>query len=161
MCNPVAIMAAGALKATGDLAAGKAASNAANAQAKALMFQRRDALDSGNTAMENQYLKGQQVAGAQRAAMGAGGFDTGSGSNAQVQMDTAKTNETDIQTLRHNALMQAWGYQQQANMAKQQGKTALISSYFSAAGDLMGSSGSASKAGTTVSANGTKSFSWW
>lgn len=54
-------------------------------------------------------------AGNQKAQMGASGVVSTSGSFAQVQEQTAQMGEVDAQTVRNNALKEAWGFRQEAS----------------------------------------------
>ena len=94
----------------------RAAQDTAAYNANVSRLQAKDAINRGNIEAERQRVKAQQIAGAQRAAMGASGAQTDSGSFANVLLDTATTGELDAQAIRTNALRQAWGHENQATM---------------------------------------------
>lgn len=111
MCNPAVLAFVPAMAQGVQQAMGNDTNKKTLEQNRTLLeTQKRDALTRGNTAMENQFEKTRQTVGAQRADMGASGFDVNSGSNAQVQTQTAAVGERDLQTLRSNMLKEAWGY---------------------------------------------------
>ena len=93
-----AVQAMGAMQAADD------ARKQAEYNQKVADMQARDAINRGNIEMEKQRIKTEQVKGAQRAAMGAAGVDSTSGSFANVLLDTATMGEKDAQTIRTNAL---------------------------------------------------------
>ena len=150
MCDPVtAVAIAGsAMTAYGQIQQGRAAEKAAEYNAEVANIQAKDAINRGNIEAEKQSLKAQQVAGAQRAAMGASGAQVDSGSFADILLDTATTGEKDAQTIRTNAMRQAWGLESQAEIDLYQGKQAKVASQYAAAGTLItGASSAASRMG--------------
>lgn len=111
----VALAAAStAFQVMGQMQAAADAKRQAEYNQKVADMQAKDAINRGNIEMEKQRMKTEQVKGAQRAAMGAAGVDSTSGSFANVLLDTATMGEKDAQTIRTNALREAWGYENQA-----------------------------------------------
>lgn len=145
MCDPVtAVAIAGsAMTAYGQIQQGRAAEKAAEYNAEVANLQAKDAVNRGNIEAEKQRLKAQQVAGAQRAAMGASGAQVDSGSFADILVDTATTGEKDAQTIRTNAMRQAWGLETQADIDLYQGKQAKSAAYMAAGGTLLTSAATA------------------
>lgn len=102
--------------------------------------------------------KGQQV-----AAMAANGIDVGFGTAARIQEDTAQLAGEDATNLYKNQqqqqrgrLINAQNYTAEAKAARQRGKSAMISSFFDAAGTLVGGAvqakGLMAKMGTSTAA---------
>ena len=83
--------------------------SAQNAETKA-----NDTLQQGAVAMRQNDDITQQRIGAQRALEGASGAQTDTGSFGNVTAQTAASGERDTQTIRMNALKQAWGMQTEA-----------------------------------------------
>lgn len=94
-------------------------------QAKVAGYQAEDALARGDVAERQQRLQVRQLAGKQRAEMGASGAGLDSSSFADTLGDTAEFGELDALTIRANAEKEAWGYR--AAAAGQQGQSALYS----------------------------------
>lgn len=68
--------------------------------------------------------KVQAFAGAQKAAYGSSGIKASEGVATEVLLDTERQGQADMQAIRHNAAMEAWGYRQQAKILKKEGKLA-------------------------------------
>jgi hypothetical protein len=85
-----------------------------------------DALKRAEGAVRDNKNQTRQKVGAQRASLAASGVDVGSGSAAQLQQDTELTGVQDEQTIRNNAIREAWGYRIQASNARAQGNFASI-----------------------------------
>lgn len=94
-------------------------------QARVAGFQAEDALERGQVAERQQRLQVRQLAGKQRAEMGASGAALDSGSFIDTLGDTADFGELDALTIRANAEKEAWGYR--AAASGQQGQAALYS----------------------------------
>lgn len=144
----VASVAGTAMTAYGQMQQADAADKAAKYNAEVADMQAKDAINRGNIEAEKQRLKAQQVAGAQRAAMGASGAQVDSGSFSNILLDTATTGEKDAQTIRTNAMRQAWGLESQAEIDLYQGKQAKSAGYMAAGGTLLtGASSTANRMG--------------
>ncbi|MER1940651.1 hypothetical protein ABS755_08075 [Castellaniella sp. FW104-16D08] len=73
-------------------------------------WQARSALQAGAKAEQTQRLKAASLTGAQRARLAANGVDLGQGNALNILMDTDYMNERDVQTIKDNAALKAWGY---------------------------------------------------
>lgn len=83
------------------------------------------ALEQGKQQVAQVTHRAGQLKGSQRATMAANGIDLGAGNAAEVQASTDMMKEIDSNTVRHNALRNAWGhrtqsmnYTNEANMAR-------------------------------------------
>ena len=145
MCEPVTIMAITA----GVSALGAGAS--AYSQYQQGQFQEKvgernaqvqdakaqEAVRIGSIAEERQRTITRQTMGAQRAAMATTGLEVDSGSFGDILADTAKFGELDAQTVRTNALKEAWGLQIDATNSRLQGSMAGKAGKMNAAGTLL------------------------
>lgn len=86
--------------------------------------QKQEALNEGNNQEESYSKKLNSLKGTQNAAMGASGLDTSSGSYSKIKLDTAQTGAEDLNTIRRNALLKAWGYDVKAVEAKKKSAAA-------------------------------------
>jgi hypothetical protein len=124
MCEPttlaiaslVAGVAATGMQAVGAAQQGQAASRQAQYQAQVAdnnaTIQRgmaADALQRGEVAEQQQREKTAQQISTQRAALASSGTDVNSGSNVNIQGDTAAAGEFDALTIRGNAAREAYG----------------------------------------------------
>ena len=114
------------------IAGGISSANAARAQGaddlrtarlRALLANRQamDAVSRGNYEAGLHRMKGTLTIGAQRAAAGASGVDSSSGTAAEVFADTRVMSELDALTTQNNALREAWGYKVQSSQALEAG----------------------------------------
>jgi hypothetical protein len=71
---------------------------------------RSAALLKGEADVAKQRTATDKLMGTQRAQMGSSGLQANSGTFGKISMDTAATGELDAQTIKRNALMQAWSY---------------------------------------------------
>lgn len=122
MCNP-AFFAAGISMGQSAIS-GDSAARSLNTNASYLDAQRRDSLTRGMKEISKKHDENLAIQGAQRAGMGASGFDVNTGSSARVQADTVMSGAMDEQTIRSNMLKEAWGFQVQADMARKQAEDA-------------------------------------
>lgn len=112
----LALAAAGtAMSAIGSARQQEAAASAATYQAQVARnaqmvadYQAQDALKRGQVAEQERRQKTAQQIGAQRAALASSGTDVNTGSNADIQGDTASTGELDALTIRNNAEREAY-----------------------------------------------------
>jgi hypothetical protein len=86
----------------------------AEANARIMDLQARDATQRGEEAADASQRATRQLVGSQRAAMAAQGIDVASGSALDVQEATAGLGALDALTIRNNAYREAWGFQMQA-----------------------------------------------
>lgn len=77
--------------------------------AKSAQFAAQDALDRGMVAEDLQRTKNRQLIAAQNAALAANGIDTSTGTGLNLLTDSAGLGEFDAQTVRANAVKQAYG----------------------------------------------------
>lgn len=133
----VATVAGTAMTAYSQIQQGNAAEKAAEYNAEVAGMQAKDAINRGNIEAEAQRAKAAKVASAQRAAAGASGAVVDSGSFADVVLDTVTTGERDAQTIRTNAMRQAWGLESQADIDLYSGQQAKAASRTAAAGTLL------------------------
>lgn len=121
MADPVGInlglMGLSAAQAMQQSAAQKSAGefNAAQYEtnAKLASMQAQDAIQRGDIEANRKMMETRRMIGAQRAGYAAQGVDVAGGSAADVQADTAAIGALDAQTIRTNALKEAWGYRMQ------------------------------------------------
>lgn len=121
----------------GTIAQAQAAQAAADAQAQAYEYeakmqernakiaeqQARDASERGFVEEEALRRKAHILKGQQRAAFGASGLDTGTGTPLDVLADTAYLSESDAATIRYNAQQERYGFESQKG--DQMGKAAM------------------------------------
>lgn len=74
----------------------------------------QDALQRGSMAAAQLRMRGNQLAGQQKAAYAASGVDSSSGSAADTLASTRAMAELDAQTAKNNAAREALGYKQRA-----------------------------------------------
>ena len=74
-----------------------------------------EAQDVGLVREQAQRQNTASLIGSQRAMLAGAGLDVNSGSPLDVQSDSAKLGELNAQTIRHNAALEAYGYQTQAS----------------------------------------------
>lgn len=108
-------------KVAGDIQAGNARSAASNYQAEVarnnatIADQNADyAIKAGEISAYRQGQRGAANAGKIKAAQAASGVDVNSGSAVDVQAGEAGANREDIDTLRQDALLRAYGYRSQS-----------------------------------------------
>jgi len=100
------------------------------------------ATEAGNVQAQNEGLKNAQIAGQLKASQAANNVDVNSGSALAVQEGQRATGELDTQTVLHNALLQAYGYQQQATSYKAQAAQDVTAGLESGAGSLLSNASS-------------------
>lgn len=145
-------MLAVALPLVGGIVSGIGASENANYQAQvaqnnAITAQRQAALSAemGDAKAAQSGMKTAQTVGKAKAALGAAGVETNSGSAADVTSGIEAAGLTDAQTIRSDAARQTWGYQvQQSNdlaqsqLDKQTGQFGEMSSFLGGASSAAG-----------------------
>lgn len=167
-----AMMAAGAAtKAYGASQQANAQRNAAQYQAsvaennaRIAQIQASSAEQNGQISAMNHGLQVAQLAGQQNAQLAANGVDLNQGSALNMRATTQFMGQRDTNQIMNNALMQAWGYKNQAADYTAQAKTesniaSSISSTGAAVSSLMGSATQANSAWQNYSAaNGNPNF---
>ncbi|MCG7949117.1 MAG: hypothetical protein N0C84_22530 [Candidatus Thiodiazotropha taylori] len=91
--------------------AGRTNAAIARIQAKAKQRQAQQARDRGRLAAYYSRLKTRKIAGAAKAGIAANGFATDSGSALDVMSDIAQAGKLDELIIRHNAEVQARGFE--------------------------------------------------
>lgn len=158
MCSvPGLLLASTLLTAKSQYDQGQYASDAANVNARISEAQRRDAVVRGADEANAQRAKTRAFMASQRAAMGASGLAMNSGSFGDVLNQTAIMGETDAQTIKQNALREAWGYQVKSEDELSQGRMAKQAGSYNAFGTLLGG---ASKVWSSGTGGGLHSFRW-
>lgn len=114
MCNPaaagLAITALGtatSAAATQENASFQAAIERRNEQQDALLA--KDALARGAEKAQDEQMRLGQLMATQRAAAGSSGVKGNTGSVADVEADTARIGQIDLNRIRNNAFREAWG----------------------------------------------------
>ena len=118
MCSPTLLLAAqvagGVNQTVGAYYSARSQKDALGRQAAAYEAQARGALQTGEREQQRTMLATANLKSRQRAAMGSSGFDLGDGTSQQVLNSTDVMGQIDAETVRVNALSQAWGYRVQA-----------------------------------------------
>ena len=167
MCEPVSIVAIGAIV-VGGLIAAKGQADAAAADKNASEFQSAilgnnkiiadrqaaDALERGKIAADKKATETSQLIGRQRTALAAGGGVIDEGSALDLTTDTAGVGELDRLTILNNAEREALGFNiQGSNFQSEQlltdagSKARQKASRLAIAGTLVGTAGSAASVG--------------
>lgn len=125
MCNPVlAIMAVGiGLQVAGQFKGAQSEGQAAEYQsgvseynAKAAEWDAKQVTNEGVQAEAQHRQQVKQFAGSQIATMGGSGTEVNTGTNLQIQEDTARMGEVDALTIRQNYWRKASSLRQQAKL---------------------------------------------
>lgn len=103
------------------------------------------ALEQGQEAVKRQRMKVSGLIGAQRTGFAAQNILLDTGTAADVQQQTAYWGEIDATTIRNNAALEAWGYEQQGLSYELQGKVAMQQGIANAIGTVLGGSGDIAK----------------
>jgi hypothetical protein len=102
---------------TGIRAEGAAASANARASRKnaaVARAQAAQAVQRGEEEANRVRVMERRVIGAQRAALAAQGIAVDVGTAVDLQQDVIRSVQADIMTIRHNAALEAWGYEHEA-----------------------------------------------
>lgn len=107
------------------------------------------AIQAGEAKATDQAMRERAVAGATRAALAASGMDVNSGSAADVEEGQAKTGQLDVERVRSDAALRAYGYRTQAtNFAAESqlervaARNDLTAGFLKAGGTLLSGAGS-------------------
>ena len=87
-------------------------------------LQASDAIRRGDKEAAAAHRAGEQMIGAQRAALAANNVDVNFGSARDIQEDTFEIAEKDKRTIKNNAWREAWGYKMAAVQASGAGRFA-------------------------------------
>jgi hypothetical protein len=158
MCTGVELTAIAALAGVGTSVAGiyqqgQTQEKIADYNVDLAKVKTADALSAGAIAEDRQRARARQIEGAQIASMGSSGAVVGEGSFGSILDQTVVYGELDSQTVRANALKQAWGLNTQAQADNLQGAMASLQGKYSAASTLLSSAPSVYKSGQAAS--------WW
>lgn len=149
----VATVVSGVAAAGGALVTGVASSNAAKYQNQVAQMNAQIAKDNAARALERSQIEQQdqdmltraQLA-TQEALQGASGLSLEGGSQMLTRKSAAQLGRRDALNIRQAGEMEAYGYKTQAanmeaegRLAQAKGQSALLGSYFSAAGSLASS----------------------
>lgn len=144
MCSPaIATLALTGISAYSQVRQGQSQQHILDNQATAVDDQAQRVRESGAIAEQSQRLKVQQLLSTQTAVAGASGADVNSQSFGKVMDQTATFGELDAQTVRMNALREAWGLGTQATALRYQGKATKAAGMSSAFGTALTGFGSA------------------
>ena len=170
---PALAIAGPLIGATGALVQGAATQNASDYQAQVAQnnavtagYNAGLATQSGEVQAENKSRQGAEKQASIKASTAANGVDVNSGSAVTTQEGAREVANTDTETVKHNALLQAYGYrtqqtgfQAQSQLDTQQGQDASIGSYFGAAGSLVGNASSFGNPSSAASSSIAQLFS--
>jgi len=104
--------------------AGVTANEISKSNEQNLLAQADRSLEIGKFQASRLRRQGRLLRGSQRAAAAAQGIDVESGSAADIQVDTERAIEEDAGRIREGALLEAHGYEQRADTARQAGRRA-------------------------------------
>lgn len=142
MCNPAAVqigltLAAATYTGVQQHAQGQYQEAVQNNNAQVAEGQAKDAVKRGDVAAQKQVQNTQQIQGAQRAAIGASGVESDTGTTGQILTQTAQYGALDAAQIRANALREAWGYKAQASNYQAQGQLDKLSGDNAATGTIL------------------------
>lgn len=145
MCvDPVTLTAIGTtVSAAGSVYGGIAARQAGNAQAK---YYRQSAQEERRLAAIDEAASRREtraVLGAQAADAAASGIALDSGSALELLEESVRIGERNALAIRAGGQQRARGLEAQASFAKTEGRNAMIGSFLTAAGQLVGGFGEA------------------
>lgn len=133
-----ALSAAGAAaSAAGSISSGLYSAQVAKNNARIAQNNQASAIEAGNVQSEQQGLKNASEIGQLKADQAANQVDGNSGSALAVRQSADAAGQLDQQTILHNALLQAYGYQQTAVSDKAQANQEGTAGYEQAAGGLL------------------------
>ena len=144
---PYLLIAGTAISTYGVVQQGQTTKQIANRNADAANYSAQDALERGAAAEQVHRQKVRQLISSQTAAAGASGAAVESQSFQKVLDQSATMGELDIQTIRTNALREAWAFKNQATGLNLQGQMDSQASLYSGVGTALTGFSSAYKAG--------------
>lgn len=150
LAAPYLIGGASVVQAVGSIRSGNAAAAAANYNANLADQNARIALQTSAEATRQQRVRNYKALGAIRANVSASGV-TLDGSPLDVLEESARTAEMDALTTQYQGQLQAWGYQNSADLYRQNARQAVTGGYWGAASALLkgGAGFAALQAGAT------------
>lgn len=135
-------IAAAAASAYGAISSGQYQAAVARNNAKMAEQNQKYSIEAGNQQAQLQSMRSAQVQGQIRSALAADNVSVNSGSAETVQADQTASSDLDTETTLHNAFLQAYGYQTQAQSDNAQAGQDVTAGYEGAATDLLGASSS-------------------
>jgi hypothetical protein len=158
----VASAAGAAAGAVGSIQQGNYAAQVAKNNATIAKQSATYSAQAGQVAAENQSMQNASQLGQLKANQAANNVDINSGSALQVQTGEEAAGELNTQTTLHNALLQAYGYQNQGTSQTAQAQQDTTAGYEEAGAGLLGSvsslglkwSGGAGSGGSGITADG-------
>lgn len=126
-----------ALQGVGQIMGGLAANAAGKYTRKVMRVNSDNALRDGVEQADRIRSAAREVMGRQLVAQGSSGFQMGTGSALDELFSSAIEREIDLATVRRQSEMKALGYRQQGNLARAQGKSAMIGGFISGAASFM------------------------
>lgn len=145
-------MVGGVISGIGSLYSGRATQNALDAQADINDENAQLDIQQGDYNAMRQGMVVSQKLGAMKAAYGANGVSSNSGSVLDVLQQSATNGEMDTQNILHGAAIKAVNYQNEASMERLGASNAVTASYINAFSSVAG--GTASAFGQQSSSNG-------
>lgn len=140
-------LAAAAFSASGTMKAGADAKEAGAINAQIGRIQAVDALSRGGIEEDRYRRQIAQVAGAQKAEIGARNVKGGTGTALDLLSDTAQIGEEDALTIRNESAREAWGYRWKADESSRYGKSMYRNAQ--------------AQAGSTLLTGGSKAYGIW
>lgn len=101
----------------------------------------QQAKNEGYLQQEQYSKKLNALEGSQNVTMGSSGLDTSSGTFSKIKTSTARIGQEDLNTIRRNAMLKAWGYDVKSNEAIYKGNKALDEGFGNAFGTILGGGG--------------------
>lgn len=125
------------LQGIGAIASGMAANAAGKYTRKVMRVNAANALNDGMEQGERIRTAARLQMGRQLVSQGGSGFQMGTGSALDALRESAINREVDLATTRRQSEMKAAGFTQQGNLARAQGKSAMIGGFISGAASFM------------------------
>ena len=130
-------LAGAGISAFGQVEAGQAEAEAAKYNSQVAANNAAYASKAGSAQSEVESLKNAQAESGVKAKQSANNIDVNSGSALKVQQGATEAGQIDIQNVENNALLKAYGYQQESELQKQEQKQATLGADIGAAGGLL------------------------
>ena len=152
----VPLMAVSAVvSAVGAVRTAQAQQNTLNYQAEVARQNALGAAQQGNAAAALQGRQNEQRLGAMRAAYGASGVTSDSGSAVDVLTSSASNMTLDNLTTQYNYKLKGLGYQDQAQLDQSGASNAMAAGYMNGTSDLLRGGSSAAYMGSSPAPQGT------
>lgn len=125
------------LTGVGSIQQGMAANSAGKYTKKVMKINAKSARGDALEARDRIRTEARRTMGRQIVAQGGSGFAIGTGSALDDLFESAIEREIDIATVRRQGEMKALGFQQQGDLARAQGKSAMIGGLISGAASFV------------------------